>query len=310
MAAIDLLQHMETFVRIADAGSISKAAKGLRLSVAMTSRHLRALEDDLGVELIRRTTRRLALTEAGSEFLVRSRAVLASANEAREVVRPGRGAAGRLVMSLPVSFGLAHVGPIFPALLEEHPRLELDLRFEDRFVDLLGDGVDLAIRAGAPPPDSPNVIARKLAIIDRVVCASPAFLAKHRITSVESLARVPCVVQGNTTQWTFEPEPTKAARVVSVDGRLRTNSITALREAILGSVGVGRLPLWIAHDDLSKRRLVRVLPELVLRPLDVFGMFHLGSRGSAAIHAVLDFLARELPRRTKMRRAEAVRARP
>jgi DNA-binding transcriptional LysR family regulator len=313
---MDLLQHMETFVRIADAGSISRAAKGLRLSVAMTSRHLRALEDDLGVELVRRSTRKLALTDAGIEFLARSRALLAGADEARRAVRPGPGVAGRLVMSLPVSFSLARLGPVFPLLLAEHPRLELDLRFEDRFVDLLGDGVDLAIRAGAVPPDSPNVVARKLAIIDRVLCATPSFLARHRVASVDALAQVPCVVQGSNTRWTFDSGPGKAAdpsvpspRVIDVRGRFHTNSIIALREAILGSVGVGRIPLWIADEDLQKRRLVQVLPELTLRPLDVFGMFHTSSRGSAAIHAALDFLARELPRRTKMRRVEAPRAR-
>jgi DNA-binding transcriptional LysR family regulator len=297
---MDLLQHMQTFVRIADAGSLSKAAKSLRLSVAMTSRQLRALEDDLGVELIRRTTRKLALTEAGTTFLARSRSLLAAASEARSEVRPGRGAAGRLVMSLPVSFGLSQLGPVFPALLQEHPRLELDLRFEDRFVDLLADGVDLAVRAGSAPPDSPNVIARKLAVIDRVLCATPAFLAKHRVNAVDALARVPCVVQGSNSRWAFEgTEPAPA--VVEVRGRLRTNSITALREAVLGSVGVGRLPLWVVDDDLRSRRLVRVLPELALPSLEVFGMFHASARGSAAIQAALDFLARELPLRSKMR---------
>ena len=298
---MDLLQHMATFVRIADAGSISKASRSLRLSVAMTSRHLRALEDELGVELIRRTTRKLALTEAGTEFLVRSRAVLASAREAQDVVRPGRGAAGRLVMSLPVSFGLSQVGPVFPALLEKHPRLELDLRFEDRIADLLGDGVDVAIRAGIQPPDSTNIVARKVALIDRVVCASPTFLAKHRVTSIESLARVPCVVQGNTTQWNFEPTASASVNSVEVQGRLRTNSILALREAILGGAGVGRMPLWVADEDLRKRRLVAILPERTLQPIEVFGIFHRGSRGSAAIQAVLEFLEVELPKRTKMR---------
>ena len=299
---MDLLQHMETFVRIADAGSISKAARMLRLSVAMTSRHLRALEEDLGVELIRRTTRQLALTDAGAEFLVRSRGVIASANEAREVVRPGRDVAGRLVMSLPVSFSLAQVAPTFAVMLEKHPRLELDLRFEDRFVDLLGDGIDLAIRAGSPPPDSPNIVARKLAIMDRVLCASPAFVAKHsKLNTIEALGRVPCVVQGNASRWVFEPGENQQPNVIDVRGRLRTNSILALREGILGGAGVGRLPLWLAAEDLKKKRLVRILPELSLQPVEVYGMFHEGSRGCAAIRAALQFLEVELPRRTKMR---------
>lgn len=307
---MDLLQHMETFVRIADAGSISSAARGLRLSVAMTSRHLRALEEELGVELVRRTTRKLALTPAGDEFLLRARSVIAAANEACDVVRPGKGAAGRLVVSLPVSFGLAQVGPIFPALLEAHPRLELDLRFEDRYADLLGDGVDLAIRTGTHPPDSTSVIARNLAYIDRVLCASPALLARHPVSSVGALARVPCVVQGNNTRWVFRsvagpgaPRAGATSEVV-VRPRMRTNSITALLEAVAGSTGVGRLPLWLAHEYLQKKKLVRVLPEVEPVPVTIFGMFHHGSRGSAAIHATLEFLARELPRRTKMRAVE------
>ena len=294
---------MTTFVRIADAGSISKAAASLRLSVAMASRHLRALEDDLGVELIRRTTRALALTEAGTEFLVRSRALLAGVSEARDVVRPGRGVAGVLSISLPVSFGLAQVGPLFPALLAAHPRLKLDLRFEDRVIDLLGDGVDLAIRAGVQPPDSPFVIARKLATVDRVLCASPAFLARSgRIASVAALARLPCLIQGPApTRWSFDTPEGPAT--VEVDGRVRTTNVIALREAVLAGLGVARLPSWIIEDDLRKKRVVRVLETAAMPVIEIYGMFHAGSKGSTAIHAVIDFLKAELPRRTKMSRA-------
>lgn len=297
-SGMDTLQHMTTFVRIADAGSISKAAASLRLSVAMASRHLRALEEDLGVELIRRTTRALALTEAGTEFLVRSRSLLAGINEAREAVRPGRGVAGVVAISLPVSFGLAQVGPLFPELLAAHPRLKLDLRFEDRAIDLLGDGVDLAIRAGLRPPDSPFVIARKLATAERVLCASPAFLAKYRISSLAALARVPCVVQGPPpTRWSFD------GTTIEVDGRMRTTNVIALRDAVLAGLGVGRLPLWIVDEDLKKKRLVRVLEDAAMPIIEIYGMFHAGSKGSAAIRAVLDFLHDELPRRTTMSRA-------
>src|SRR5215468_5260457 len=143
---------MTSFVRIAEAGSISKAARTLGLSVAMTSRHLSSLEAELGAPLMRRTTRRIVLTDAGQEFLVRARAVLAAVDEAREAVRPGRGVAGRIVVSAPVSFGLARVAPVVRALLEKHPLLRVELRLDDRAVDLLADGIDLAIRAGSRPP--------------------------------------------------------------------------------------------------------------------------------------------------------------
>ncbi len=288
---------MTTFVRIADAGSISEAARSLRLSVAMASRHLRALEAHLGVQLVRRTTRHLALTEEGAELLLRSRALLAGADEAVEAVRPGRGATGLLVISLPVSIGLSLMSPLLPELLARHPRLKVDLRFEDRFVDLLADGIDLAVRAGKPPPDSPFVVARRLATARRVLCAAPSLIRRHGApSSLEALAKLPCVVQGPPpTRWRFQTE--RGAETVEVDGRVRSNNVIALRDAAVAAAGVAQLPEWIACDDLRRRRLVRVLPDLPLVPVDVFGIFHSGSRGSAAIHAVLDFLGDELPKR-------------
>ena len=294
---MDLLQHMTTFVRIAEAGSITKGARSLRLSVAMASRHLRALEDELGVELMRRTTHHLALTEAGAEFLARSRAVLASAEEAKDAVRPGGSAVGLVVVSLPVSFGLTLIEPLFHDLLRDHPRLRLDLRFDDRAVDLLGDGVDLAIRAGLAVPDSPFLLARRLATIRRVLCASPAFLARHEpIASTADLSRVPCVVQGAApTRWQFAPGQDVDAIVV--DGRFRTNNVIALRNAVLAHEGVGRLPLWIVRDDLRAKRLQRVLPAMELANVEVHGVVHRGGAASGAVRAVLEHLQAELPGR-------------
>lgn len=297
---MDLLQQLETFVRIADQGSISRAARSLGLSVAMASRHLRSLEREFGVELMRRNTRHLALTEPGQELLVRARNVLSNISEARDVLRPGRGAAGLLIVSLPVSFGLSQVGPIFPLLLERHPRLRLDLRFEDRLVDLLAEGIDLAVRAGVRPPDSPFLSARRIATLRRVLCASPAFLSRHRrIHSVADLARIPCVLQGAPpTQWSFETAD--GLQEVKVDGRFRSNNVFAMREAALAGLGIARLPEWIMADDLQKKRLVPVLPELTIPIVEIFGVYHRSARGSAAIAAVLDFLQTELPGRAQL----------
>lgn len=296
---MDLLQHLATFVRIAEAGNISKGARSRNLSVAMASRHLRALEEELGVALMRRTTHQLDLTEAGAELLARARAVLASVDEAKDAVRPGRGAVGLVVVSLPVSFGLAMIEPLFHQLLRDHPRLRLDLRFEDRAVDLLSDGVDLAIRAGIALPDSPFLVARRLATVRRVLCASRGFLAQHGpIESTADLARSPCVVQGPApTRWHFAgAEPPHALDDVVVDGRLRTNNVIAVRSAVLEGEGVGRLPLWIVKEDLRAERLVQVLPHLELTRVDVFGLVH-RSASTSAVRAVLDRLQAELPAR-------------
>lgn len=292
---MDTFSLLTTFVRIADTGSISSAARALRLSVPMASRHLRALEAELGVPLVRRTTRRMDLTEAGTELLPRARRLLTGLDEARQAVRPGNLASGLLVMSAPVTFGLAQVAPLVSKLLAKHPRLSLDVRFDDRAVDLLGDGVDLALRVGIVAPDSPFVVSRRLATYERVVCATPSFLKKHGpVTNVEQLARVPCVLLGTSTHWQFEtPEGPKA---VAVEGRVRSNNVQALREAALAGLGIVQLPRWLIAEDLKARRLVCILEDAALPAVSVLGLVHTDARRSNSLRLVQDFLAAELPR--------------
>ncbi len=287
---------MRTFVRIADAGGISSAARSLRLSAPMASRHLRALEQELGVVLVRRTTRRLDLTDAGAELLPRARRLLRDVDEARDAVRPSKGASGLLVVSAPVSFGLAQIAPLVPKLLDQHPRLSLELRFDDRVVDLLGEGVDLALRVGAPAPDSPFIIARKLATYERVLCATPALLKKHGpIKTVDALARVPCVILGAApTRWHFETPA--GPQSVTVEGRVRSNNVLALRDASLAGLGLAQLPRWLIADDLKAKRLVPILEGVSLPLVTVLALVHADARRSNALRLVQDFLAAELPR--------------
>lgn len=289
-----VLQQLTTFVRIVDAGNISRAARSLSLSVAMASRHLRWLEAELGAPLMRRTTRRLDVTDAGQELLTRARAILAAVEDARATIRPGRGVAGRVVLSVPTSMGLGRIGPLLPALLESHPRLCVELRCEDRPVDLIEDGVDIAIRAGRPPPDSPFVVSRQLARFERVVCASPRLLAKcGRIESVAKLSELPCVVHGaRPTAWEFQT-PQGMVSIV-VDGRFRTNNLLLVRDAVVAGVGIGWLPSWLADADLRARRLKPVLSGAKLVPVDVYGLFHTHARGAMAVRTVLDYFASRL----------------
>jgi DNA-binding transcriptional LysR family regulator len=293
---VDTLSLMATFVRIADSGSISSAARSLRLSVPMASRHLRALEKELGASLVRRTTRRLDLTEAGVELLPRARRLLREVDEARDAVRPSRGASGLLVVSAPVSFGLAKVAPLVPRLLEAHPRLSLELRFDDRVVDLLGEGVDLALRVGVAPPDSPFLVARRLATYERVLCATPAFLKKHgAIKTVDALAGVACVILGGSpARWHFDTPD--GPRSVAVEGRIRSNNVLALRDAALAGLGVVQLPRWLIVDELKRKRLVRILESASVPLVTVLGLVHADARRSSSLRLVQDFLARELPR--------------
>lgn len=293
---MDLVAHLSTFVCIADSGSISSAARRLGLSVPMASRHLRALEEELGAALVRRTTRRMDLTAAGAELLPQARRVLAEVEEARRVVRPGTQAGGLLTISAPVSFGLARLSPLVPKLLTKHPQLSLDLRFDDRAVDLLGDGIDLAVRVGLAPPDSPFVVSRKLASYVRVLCASPGFLRRHGpIAEVEALASTPCAVLGaGSTRWQFTtPE---GSRSVQVTGRVQSNNILALRDAALAGLGVAQMPRWLVSEELRAGSLVQVLPEAALPAVHVLGLIHRDARRASSLRVVLDFLATELPR--------------
>ncbi len=291
---MNLLDHLQTFVRIAEAKNISRAARSLGISTAMASRQLRALEQDLGVSLVRRTTRRLDLTEAGLELLDRARKLLAGADEARAAVQPGRGASGLLVMSVPVPLGLAAIAPLLPKLLRAHPRLSLDVRFDDRLVELPADGIDLAVRVGEAPPDTPYLVARKLASYERILCATPSFLRKHPVPGAEALARTPCLVLGAApTRWRLQTA--SGVVLVTVEGPLRTNNMLALRDAALSGLGVAPLPAWLVHDDLRRRRLVRVLDDARLPTMQVMGLTHVDARGAHALRAVQDFLARALP---------------
>lgn len=291
---MDYLQHLTTFVRIAEAGSISQAARATRLSIAMASRHLSTLEEHFGVELVRRTTRRTQLTPAGEELLARARKLLAEVEDTRDALRPGTGAAGLIAVSLPVSFGLSQIAPLLTELLEKHPRLQFDLRFEDRLVDLLGEGVDLAIRVGVAPPDSPFIVARKLASFERILCASPVFLERHDpIETIDDLVRVPCITQSNaSTGWKFVEA--EGSRTIDVQGRVRTNTILAARDAALAGVGVALAPCWMVKSEIETGKLIRVLPDSRMVPVDVYGLVHHAARGSQTLRVMLDHLARGL----------------
>jgi DNA-binding transcriptional LysR family regulator len=265
----------------------------------MASRHLQWLENDLSVQLMRRSTRHIDLTDAGRAFLERARLLLADLEDAREVVRPGHGVAGRLVLSVPACLGIGKIVPLLPKFLEQHPRLRLDLRFEDRVTDLLADGVDVAIRADVRLPDSTFIVARKIVMYERILCGSPAFLRRHgRVSSVADLAQLPCIVHGTPpeTAWTFAT-PSGPQSVV-VDERVRTDNILSTRALAVAGVGIGWLPKWLAFEEFRERRLKQVLPDTaVLSPMIIYGLTHKQMRGGAAIRAVLDFLAQKLPGR-------------
>ena len=284
-----MFQQLTTFVRIAEAGSITHAARSLGLSLPMASRHLRWLERELGTVLVHRTTRTLHLTAAGQDFATRAKALLLGLEDAKQALRAGPSLEGRVVVTAPNALGTYQLSSILPPLLAKHPRLRVELRLEDRAVDLVKEGVDLAIRA-APPPNRASLVARELATYRRVVCAAPSFLARHgTIDSLTKLAAAPCVVHGcGPAVWEFDtPEGRKS---ITVDGPLCTNNVVIIREAILAGVGVAWLPDYVIGEELTDGRLVRLLPEAKLPPIRVYGIMPKQARQSSTVRAVRDIL--------------------
>jgi DNA-binding transcriptional LysR family regulator len=284
-----VFDQMTTFVRIAEMGSITRAARSLGLSLPMASRHLRWLEKELGIPLVHRTTRQLHLTDAGQEFATRARALLLGLDDAKQALRPGPSLTGRVVVTAPNALGTYQLSSILPSIAARHPRIRVELRLDDRAVDLVKEGVDLAIRAAAPP-DHASLVARELATYNRVVCASPSFLTRHgAIDTLAALAAAPSVLHGcGPALWNFEtPEGSKS---ISMDGPLSTNNVVIIRDAILAGVGVGWLPDYVVGEELRDGRLVRLLPEAKLPRIRVFGIMPKQARQTAAVRAVLDIL--------------------
>jgi len=252
---------MRVYVRVAEARSFSAVARELGTTQPAVSRQVAALEEHLGARLIQRTTRSLTLTEDGRDLLGHARRVLDAVEEAESAVGRRHTLPGGLVrLATPATFGRLYVAPRITRLLERYPELSVDLRMSDAVVDLVADGVDVAIRASAVVDSS--LVARKIGSARRITVASEACLAAHGEPSHPSdLAALPCIIfhggQASPTDWHFDGPD--GAVGVSVSGRFRTNSSEALREAVLGGLGFAVLPTWYFTEEITSGRLRPVL---------------------------------------------------
>jgi DNA-binding transcriptional LysR family regulator len=289
MLSLDVLQ---VFVRIAETGSFSAAARDLGLSKSAASKRLAVLEDRLGARLVNRTTRRLSLTEAGSDFLERAQRILAELEEAEQ-------AAGRLTdeprgilkVNAPMSFGIQHVAPALADFMTRYPDLAVTLDLDDRRVSLIEEGYDVAVRI-ADLPDS-SLVARKLAPARRAVCASPAYWAAHGVPAhPRELARHNCLIYAYLpaqNDWRFRGPG--GALAVRVAGNLKANNGDVLREAALAGLGVCLAPTFLVGDDLRAGRLRAVLDTFADDSLAIYAVYPHRRHLSAKVRAFVDFLA-------------------
>ena len=253
------LGDLEIFSRVIAAGSMSAAGRALGLSPAVVSKRVKRLEERLGTRLLQRTTRQISLTEAGQGFYERIVGVLAGIEEAEAFVSGRSGAArGTLRISAPTSFGRMHIAPHLKGFMDEHPDLTLNLVLTDEFSDIVGGGFDLAIRIGELTDSS--LVARRLAPVRRVLCATPGYLEKHGTPqSLEDLARHVCLPPHTQDVWRLEGP--RGVAVHRPSGPLITNSSEVVREAVLAGLGIALRSTWDVGPELKSGALKQVLPD-------------------------------------------------
>lgn len=253
------LDDIRSFIAVVESGGFGRAAERLGLAKSVVSRRIARLEADLGTRLLSRTTRGVAATEAGLEFRTRGERILADLVEAREsVAQAAGGVAGRLRLSMPLTFGNRHVAPVLGELACRHPRLELDVEASDRYVDLIGERFDAAIRIGTLKDSS--LVARKIAPVHSVILASPGYIAKAGAPVAPSdLAQHDCLLYTGTSSpdWVFQVGKRRIA--IRPTGRLRSDSGDTLLDWAKAGLGIVQLPTFIASDAIRDGSLVPLL---------------------------------------------------
>lgn len=286
-------QDLQAFVAVVEAGSFTAAAGRLDIAKSAVSRRVSALEERLGVQLLRRTTRRLNLTETGRSFYERSARILADLDEAESAVAQEHGELrGTLKVALPLSFGTRHMGTPIAEFSRRHPRVEFVLDLNDRRIDLLEEGMDVAVRIGRLADST--LIARRLFDARTVVCASPAYLEEHGAPATpEDLPRHRCLVYANL------PDPSRwvctdnagVRHEVQVDVAMTASSGDFLCNAAAEGLGLVLQPTFIAGEGIGRGDLVPVLTEYEWPVTPAYAVYPPTRHLSYRVREFINFLA-------------------
>jgi DNA-binding transcriptional LysR family regulator len=259
------LNEFVTFATVTETGSFSRAAERLEISKALVSRHIGDLEHSLGVKLLNRTTRKIGLTAAGAVFYERCQQLIAHADNARHElerfrVTPG----GSIKVSSAISFGRLHLAPAIARFLNTYPDMSVELDLTDRFADLVTGGADVVIRS-AEEPRLLSLVARKVAPLRWITCATPAYLDRHDTPRTpHDLTRHNCIVYSTNPrgEWSFDGP--QGVELIRVRGNYKANNADGVLHGVLQGLGVAVVPCMAAAEYLNAGRLVRLLPEYLL----------------------------------------------
>jgi DNA-binding transcriptional LysR family regulator len=295
----DRLTGVSVFVEAVEAGGFSAAAARLNLSRSAVGKTIARLEMRLGARLFHRTTRNQNLTEDGQAFYERCMRALDEIRMGEAMLDSGRREiAGRLRVSMPVLFGRRCVAPVLTELARQHPRLELDLDFSDRRVDLLEDGFDLAVRNGALG-EGAGLMARRLAYQRMTVCAAPAYLgARGSPRTPEELGAYDAVAYGQSGRilpWSF-PRDGAPPLIVTPRARLRFDDLEAIADAVVGGMGIAWLPCWLIRERTLNGALVRVLDDWPGARFDINAVWPQTPHLPLRVRVAVDTLAQALPK--------------
>ena len=288
---MDRLAAMETFVRVVETGSFSGAARQLRVGQPAVSKSVAQLEEHLGVRLLTRSTRGLTPTEAGLGYLERARRALEEAAEAERAARgAGAGLKGRLRVCAAVTFARIHLIPMLPKFLAQNPELELEVVLDDRQIDLVQEGIDVALRMGRMTDST--LTARRIARCKRLVLGTPAYFKRAGTPATPSeLSRHQAVVylrEGSV--WSFRRESTELA--VTVQSRLRVTAAEGVRAAVLADAGIAIASEWMFSPELQSGAVRAALTEWSLPALDLWAVLPTGRAATAKARAFVDFFER------------------
>ncbi len=288
--------EMRVFTRIVETGSFSQAARRLHMTASAVGKMVARIETRLGVRLIERSTRRLSLTDAGQVFYERCLSILREMDDLdNSIAKGGSEISGTIRISASVGFGIYELEPWLPAFWDLHPRVVIDLSLSDEVVDLYLERTDLAFRVGALPVS--NLVAAKLGRSPRIIVASPDYLAQHGTPrSVAELDGHNCLgfnFRRSVSSWPVEEDGRAMDRIVT--GNYLANSGEAVRRMAVRGVGLARIGLFHAIDDLKAGRLVRVLEDATSRRFEEVFAVHTGGASMAPrLRAFLDFMVPRL----------------
>lgn len=288
---MDLFGSIPVFVSVVKQGGFSAAARALGVSKSAVSKRINQLESHLGVRLLHRTTRKLSLTEAGQRYYEHAVRALEASIQAEEAVTELQGEPqGKLRISSPMSFGRLHVAPLIPDLIKRYPGLQVELMMDDRNVDLVAEGFDIAIRSGHLTDSS--LIARRLAPLRQVICASTEYIERVGMPdSPAELGEHNCILftyASDDNEWRLQKEGHDEEKVV-VSGNYTVNNSEALLEALKKGLGIGRLPTFVAGPELKSGGLIPLFENYRISAFTFYAVFPEREYMPAKVRAFLDF---------------------